>query len=346
MCNFIEFIWNEDGIFYENFVVNYYYNLVGIICEQDGKYNSENIWMMGNIIFELIKNWQINFMLSCRVISDYNCGYYIFEYFLQKSENYIGYVYYFQNEYIIDNLEVIFKYNYIWNKYCFDVLVGYNYQYNVNEGFGVNNYDYLIDFYFWNNLGLGIVLKDGKVGMSSYKNDNILIGFFGCVSYGYDNKYNVLLSVCCEGFFKFGENNKWVIFFFVFLGWIISNEKFMEGFMWLNNLKLCVGYGVIGVIVGDFYNLLIWYEYGFFYFYDNGVWYQGLSVKFNFNFDLKWEIFKEFNIGLDWVVLDECLSGFIDVYQKKILDMLYDFMVLIFFNLYNKILVNVGKMCN
>ena len=32
-------IWNEDGTFYENFAVNYYYNPVGIIREQDGKYN-------------------------------------------------------------------------------------------------------------------------------------------------------------------------------------------------------------------------------------------------------------------------------------------------------------------
>lgn len=48
--------------------------------------------------------------------------------------------------------------------------------------------------------------------MSSYKNDNTLIGFFGRVSYGYDNKYNVLLSVRREGSSKFGENNKWATF--------------------------------------------------------------------------------------------------------------------------------------
>ena len=183
--------------------------------------------------------------------------------------------------------------------------MGYNYQYNVNEGFGANNYDYPTDFYLWNNLGLGTALKDGKAGMSSYKNDNTLIGFFGRVSYGYDNKYNVLLSVRREGSSKFGENNKWATFPSVSLGWTISNEKFMEGLTWLNNLKLRAGYGVTGVIVGDSYNSLTRYEYGSPYFYDNGVWHQGLSVKSNPNPDLKWETSKEFNIGLDWAVLDD-----------------------------------------
>lgn len=346
MRNPTEPIWNEDGTFYENFAVNYYYNPVGIIREQDGKYNSENTRMTGNITFEPIKNWQTNLMLSRRVTSDHNRGYYTSEYFSQKSENHTGYAYHSQNEYTTDNLEVTSKYNHTWNKHRFDALVGYNYQYNVNEGFGANNYDYPTDFYLWNNLGLGTALKDGKAGMSSYKNDNTLIGFFGRVSYGYDNKYNVLLSVRREGSSKFGENNKWATFPSVSLGWTISNEKFMEGLTWLNNLKLRAGYGVTGVIVGDSYNSLTRYEYGSPYFYDNGVWHQGLSVKSNPNPDLKWETSKEFNIGLDWAVLDERLSGSIDVYQKKTSDMLYDFTVPTPPNLYNKTLANAGKMRN
>ena len=346
MRNPTEPIWNEDGTFYENFAVNYYYNPVGIIREQDGKYNSENTRMTGNITFEPIKNWQTNLMLSRRVTSDHNRGYYTSEYFSQKSEHHTGYAYHSQNEYTTDNLEVTSKYNHTWNKHRFDALVGYNYQYNVNEGFGANNYDYPTDFYLWNNLGLGTALKDGKAGMSSYKNDNTLIGFFGRVSYGYDNKYNVLLSVRREGSSKFGENNKWATFPSVSLGWTISNEKFMEGLTWLNNLKLRAGYGVTGVIVGDSYNSLTRYEYGSPYFYDNGVWHQGLSVKSNPNPDLKWETSKEFNIGLDWAVLDERLSGSIDVYQKKTSDMLYDFTVPTPPNLYNKTLANAGKMRN
>ena len=61
---------------------------------------------------------------------------------------------------------------------------------------------------------------------------------------------------------------------------------------------------------------------------------------------MKWETSKEFNIGLDWAVLDERLSGSIDVYQKKTSDMPYDFTVPTPPNLYNKTLANAGKMRN
>ena len=61
---------------------------------------------------------------------------------------------------------------------------------------------------------------------------------------------------------------------------------------------------------------------------------------------MKWETSREFNIGLDWAVLDERLSGSIDVYQKKTSDMLYDFTVPTPPNLYNKTLANAGKMRN
>mgnify|MGYP000046068427 CR=1 FL=1 len=73
--------------------------------------------MTGNITFEPIKNWQTNLMLSRRVTSDHNRGYYTSEYFSQKSENHTGYAYHSQNEYTTDNLEVTSKYNHTWNKH-------------------------------------------------------------------------------------------------------------------------------------------------------------------------------------------------------------------------------------
>ena len=80
----------------------------------------ENTRMTGNITFEPIKNWQTNLMLSRRVTSDHNRGYYTSEYFSQKSENHTGYAYHSQNEYTTDNLEVTSKYNHTWNKHRFD----------------------------------------------------------------------------------------------------------------------------------------------------------------------------------------------------------------------------------
>ena len=76
-----------------------------------------------------------------------------------------------------------------------------------------------------------------------------MIGFFGRVSYGYADRYNILASLRYEGSSKFGDNHKWGTFPSVSLGWNIMNEEFMKSTKsWLSNLKLRAGWGVTGVI--------------------------------------------------------------------------------------------------
>lgn len=346
MRNPTEPIYNEDGTHYENFGINYYYNPVGILEEQTGKYIVENTRMTGNITFEPIKGWQTNLMVGRVTSMSHNRNFQTTEYYGQELSNYTGTASHSQGESQTDNLELTSKYNHTWDKHRFDALVGYSYQYNVNEGFNAWNRNFPTDFFEYNNLGSGNYLKDGKAGMGSYKNDNTLIGFFGRVSYGYDNKYNVLVSVRREGSSKFGANNKWGTFPSVSLGWTISNEEFMKGLDWLDNLKLRAGYGVTGVIPGSSYESLVRYTYGDSYFYDNGIWNQGLAVASNPNPDLKWETSREINIGLDWSVLEDRLSGSIDVYRKTTKDLLFWYQVPTPPNLHNYTLANVGEMRN
>ena len=346
MRNPTEPIYNEDGTHYENFGINYYYIPVGILEEQTGKYIVENTRMTGNITFEPIKGWQTNLMVGRVTSMSHNRNFQTTEYYGQEMYNYTGTASHSQGESQTDNLELTSKYNHTWDKHRFDALVGYSYQYNVNEGFNAWNRNFPTDFFEYNNLGSGNYLKDGKAGMGSYKDDNTLIGFFGRVSYGYDNKYNVLVSVRREGSSKFGANNKWGTFPSVSLGWTISNEEFMKSLTWLNNLKLRAGYGVTGVIPGSSYESLVRYTYGDSYFYDNGIWNQGLAVASNPNPDLKWETSREINIGLDWSVLEDRLSGSIDVYRKTTKDLLFWYQVPTPPNLHNYTLANVGEMRN
>ena len=127
--------------------------------------------------------------------------------------------------------------------------------------------------------------------MGSYKNDNTLIGFFGRVSYGYDNRYNLMVSVRREGSSKFGNNNKWGTFPSISAGWTISNESFMKDVTWLDNLKLRAGFGITGVIPGDPYKSL--YKYGYDAYGDimspEGDWIKTLAITQNYNPNLKWE---------------------------------------------------------
>ena len=95
----------------------------------------------------------------------------------------------------------------------------------MNEGFSAWNADFNNDTFKWNNIGIGQELKNGKASMGSYKNDNKLIGFFGRISYGFDNRYNILVSIRREGSSKFGANHKWGSFPSVSAGWNIMNEE-------------------------------------------------------------------------------------------------------------------------
>lgn len=339
-------IWNEDGSYNEDFSVLSYFNPVGMIKERQGEYESEYTRMTGNVTFEPIKGWQTNVMVATRRSNEHDKGYYTSEYYAQKMDKHTGYAYQSQKDSRTDNLEVTSKYDATLGKHRFNALVGYSYQYNVNEGFGANNYDFQNDFFLYNNLGVGSALKNGKAGMSSYKNDNKLIGFFGRVSYGFSNKYNVLVSVRREGSSKFGANHKWGTFPSASLGWTVSNESFMKDITWLNNLKVRAGYGVTGVIPNDSYLSFTRYKLGNSYYYENGAWKPGLDIDSNPNPNLKWEKSAEFNVGLDFSVLNDRLGGSIDVYSKKTSDLLWWFSVPTPPNLFNRTLANVGEIRN
>lgn len=235
-------IYNEDGSYNEDFGVNYYYNPVGMLEERLGTYTYEETRAAGNITFEPIKGWQTNLMLATSRFGAHDKGYNTSDYYGNQLNQWTGYAYHTNSESFQNNLELTSKYDLNVGKHRMNAMVGYSYQYYKYEQNYANNYNFPTDFFQWNNLGIGQALKEGKAGMGSSASENTLIGFFARVSYAYDNRYNLLVSVRREGSSKFGDNNKWGTFPSASLGWTISNEEFMKGITWLNNLKLRAGF--------------------------------------------------------------------------------------------------------
>lgn len=347
MRNPTEPIYNEDGSYYENMSINYYMNPVALLKEKTGEYKTETTRLTGNITVEPIKGWQTNLMLATDRYNAHDESYYTSKYYDQVLNGHTGTASHSYGYSKTDNLEITSNYKHQWNDvHRFDALIGYSYQYDMAEGFYANNTDFSSDYFEYNNLGVGAYLKKGKAGMGSYKNDSKLIGFFGRVSYGYADRYNVLVSLRREGSSKFGENHKWGNFPSASLGWTISNEGFMDNVDWLSNLKLRAGFGVTGVIPNDSYISLTRWALGDTYYYDNGEWKQALVIASNPNPDLKWEVSKEVNIGLDFSFLNGRVGGSVDFYNKNTSDMLWEYDVPTPPNLYSTTLANVGKMRN
>ncbi|WP_346860742.1 TonB-dependent receptor [uncultured Draconibacterium sp.] len=343
-------VYNEDGGYNEDFNLFQYYNPVAIQNELIGDTRSQYARLTGNITFEPIKGWQTNLMLSRKEIESTSQNYYTSDYFSLATASVRGSASKSSNNTKSDNLELTSKYNFTIEKNRITALAGYSYLYNVYDGFSAGNSNFPSESYLYNNLGQGLYLtdEDHNASMGSYKNDNKLIGFFGRVSYGYDNRFNAMVSVRREGSSKFGANYQWGTFPSASLGWTISNEKFMEDITWLDNLKLRAGYGITGVIPNDSYLSLTTFDYDAWgkHLSKDGEWTPSLQVAQNPNPDLKWEKTSEYNIGVDWTIFDARISGAIDLYSKKTVDLLYDYAVPVPPNMYGWTTANVGQMRN
>ena len=343
-------IYKSDGTYYEEFSRFQYYNPVEIQNERIGDYRSHNARITGNISVEPIKGWVTNLMLSMDEGHGEGEDWYDHQYYTLATGTTNGSAGKSSANDRSDNLEITTKYENTLGRHRINALAGYSYLYNVYDGFSAGNSNFPTSSYLYNSLGQGTFLtdEDHTASMSSYKNDNTLVGFFGRVSYGYDNRYNVMLSIRREGSSKFGANNKWGNFPSASFGWNIINESWMKGLTWLDNLKLRAGYGVTGVIPSSSYLSLTMYDYDTYGWHRNtdGTWAQSLKVSQNPNPNLKWEKTKEFNVGLDWAVLGNRLSGSVDVYTKKTVDLLYDYAVPVPPNMYSQTTANVGQMRN
>lgn len=204
-------------------------------------------------------------------------------------------------------------------------LAGYSYQYRVFEEFSGANSGFLNDVFEENNLGAGNFLQLGKSSLGSLKEDNTLVAFFGRVNYAYKDKYILQAILRREGSSRFGVNNKFGNFPAVSAGWTISRENFMERVKFVNDLKLRVGFGVTGNQGIPNYQSVVRLGTGNQYLNDDGVWRQTYGPNNNPNPDLRWERKQELNVGLDFGLFGNRLTGAFEVYRRRTSDLLGNF---------------------
>ncbi len=227
-------------------------------------------------------------------------------------------------------------------------LLGYSFQYNGYERFEMSNNGFTTDsFQDW-DMGSGTALTNTKLprpSMGSFKEDNKLIAFFGRVNYNYDQKYFISAILRREGSSRFGANHKWGNFPAISAGWTVSNEDFFTNKDVFNNLKIRAGYGVTGNQGFPNYNSLILLGTGGVY-PQNGIYYQTYGPTQNPNPDLKWEQKAELNLGVDFGLWNNRLTGSLDVYNRKTSDLLYEYKAQQPAYVSTKIWYNVGEVSN
>ncbi len=236
-------------------------------------------------------------------------------------------------------------FNRSFGQHKLQAIAGYSYYDFMWENYYAMNYGFDTDRFSYHNMSAGSALKQGKAAMRSNKETNKLVSFFARVMYNYADKYLLSASVRHEGSTRFGANNKWGTFPAVSLGWRINQESFMRDIRWLNELKLRAGFGVTGNQDIPNYQSLSLLSFGTRFLY-NGNWVSTVYPASNPNPNLKWERKEEWNVGLDFSVLDNRLSGTFDWYMRQTNNLLNTYSVPVPPNVYDTMFANVGQINN
>lgn len=188
---------------------------------------------------------------------------------------------------------------------------------------------------------LGTADDNIKIG-SEYKKWT-LASFLGRVRWDYKNRYYANLAIRADGSSRLAEGNKWAYFPSGGLAWRISEEEFYRGQDWLNALKVRVSYGSVGNSAIDPYQTLAGlskYDYLFGEEAENKVYvYRPSMIP---NTDLGWEITRTTNVGVDFGLFNNRISGYVEGYFTKTSDLLME-RTLPFLTGFSKVWQNIGK---
>ena len=188
------------------------------------------------------------------------------------------------------------------------------------------------------------------VTSESYKYPERLMSYLGRVNYAYNDKYLVSLSYRRDGYSAFGEDSKYGDFPAASVGWIVSNEDFLQDSGIINNLKLRMSYGVTGNPFFNTGNVLVdKFPYLALLETSTAVVDGGVSQGFNpinlANPDLKWERSIEFNPGIDFGLFSNRISGSFEYYKRSSDQLLLDNPVSSTTGFYSG-LINIGEVEN
>jgi hypothetical protein len=156
----------------------------------------------------------------------------------------------------------------------------------------------------------------------SYIQESKLVSFFGRANYGFAGRYYLTAVLRRDGSSRLAEGHKWSNFPAISASWRINNEDFMKSSRF-STLALRAGWGRQGNQSLQPYatQLLLKTDAGARYPFGNTV-LTGLSASQVENPDLKWETSEQTNVGLDWGIMSDRITGALDVYQKETKDLI------------------------
>ncbi len=344
-------VYNADGTFFENFNTSGYYNPVAL--SNNAQDNTKSNVLLGSFVTEakLPFGFTYNVNLSYqKTTADHGefYGSYYNQYpsagFYNNPDPGIGISHTlvnfgqngsaFRSNYsnTTKTLETFLTWNKKFGDHSLNAVLGYSYQDNIyGDGIQVSSTNFPANSIGFNNLALGNPYgAPGYIinyGADQTYGQIVMISDFFRLNYNYKDKYLVQGSIRRDGSSVFGINNRWGYFPAGSVAWRISQEDFMKDQSFINELKLRASYGVTGNSfgVGAYSAQLLYGSAG--RYYNNGVQAGAYAPTQGRNPDLKWERTASSNIGVDFAILNNKITGSIDVYNRNTSDMLFRYYV-------------------
>lgn len=211
------------------------------------------------------------------------------------------------------NTNNFFSYNTTAGKSTFDAILGTSYQKSTTKYSTIEGQDFPSDAY----IKLGSAAT--KVIATSNESAFSFLSYFFRANYKYNDRYLVGFSVRADGSSRFGENHRYGYFPAGSVAWIASEEDFLKSSETISLLKLRASYGLTGnAEIGNYSARGLFSGTGAY----GGV--AGQIPSRIANPDLTWEKTKQLDLGLDFGILKNRITGTFDFYQKNTTDLLLD----------------------
>lgn len=193
-----------------------------------------------------------------------------------------------------------------------NLMAGFEYKRSSWEGMGVVASQFPYDGALMNNLGIS---EQEKPDISSNRGANEMASFIARFNYSLASKYILTINLRVDGSSNFSKEHQWGAFPGISAAWRVKEENWLKNLDWLYNLKLRVGVGQTGN-AGNLTGINSYYKVSQGAFNPNGSLVNGIGLSKLGNNNLKWETITDYNIGIDWGIFNNRLSGTVDLYQR------------------------------
>ncbi len=216
------------------------------------------------------------------------------------------------------SIEELATYNYTKGRSRLNAIGGFSYQEWNQDNMVTGGSGFINDDIGYDNLGMA----NSQTSTTDVRVDWALMSYFARLNYSFDDKYVFTVTGRYDGTTRLAD--KWSFFPSAAFAWRIKEENFLKDVDWLSNLKLRVGYGVTGSqavsvlqSVATLTNTTV--PSG-----EDGTLSTAIVTSSMGNSDLKWEINKQANIGLDVGLLGNRIRLTVDGYIKTTEDLLVE----------------------